>query len=282
MPTDEYITIKEAAQTLNCSARTIRRWVDTGKIDTRIEYQGKQAIRYVRRGDILREAGTIQHREPKEEITEVVTRGTTYDNLVTSIGQVKKVVTGLIWKITAIVAGIIILGGVTGYYLVIGQGKQNRDQMEGVKQKLSQGLSQVQDEVVTGLNATRKGLTEKIEAIRTDTRKANQTTTEIINNQTGEILRTGDRVKAQAAKIEAQTVEIKELRAQLIEFQSDVAGIRALGEQMKAINARLEKMDRELAREEETPARTPAPAAAVPPDQKEEEPEKGGSFTGMF
>jgi len=269
----EWITLKEASRILNCSARTIRRRVDNGKIETRIEYQGKQAIRYVRRGDILREAGTIQHREPKEGITEVVTRGATYDNPMTTLGQVKKVVTGLIWKITAIVAGIIILGGVTTYYLVIGQSNSISGKIEGVKGELSQGLSQVQAAVVTGLNVTRKGLTAEIEEIRIATRTDSQATGEKISRQGEDILRTGDQVTAQAEKIEAQTVEIKELRAAIAELQAGIEVIR-----------------------EEVTRPTPAPAATVPPETVEpvktpapvttSEPpapaEEAGGFLGIF
>jgi predicted RNase H-like nuclease (RuvC/YqgF family) len=159
----------------------------------------------------------------------------------TTLGQVKKVVTGLIWKITAIVAGIITLGGVTTYYLVIGQSNSISGKIEGVKGELSQGLSQVQAAVVTGLNVTRKGLTAEIEEIRTDTREENQITGDKINRQRADILRTGNQVEAQAAKIEAQTVEIKELREAIAELQAGIEVIR-----------------------EEVTRPTPAPAATVP------------------
>ena len=237
----DWITRKQAAQILSCSIRTIQRRIDTGKIETQIEYQGKQAIRYVKRSDILREAGTIQRHEPKEGTTEVVTRGAPYDNHRTTIGQVQKVVTGLIWRAVLILSVIIILGGMTGYYLVTGQSNSISGKIEGVKGELSQGLSQVQAAVVTGLNVTRKGLTAEIEEIRTDTREENQITGDKINRQRADILRTGNQVEAQAAKIEAQTVEIKELREAIAELQAGIEVIR-----------------------EEVTRPTPAPAATVP------------------
>ena len=269
----DWITLKDAAGLLKCSARTIRRRIDAGKIETRIEYQGKQAVRYVRRGDILREAGTIQHHEPNEGITEVVTRGATYDNPMTTIGQVQKVVTGLIWRAVLILSVIIILGGMTGYYLVTGQSNSISGKIEGVKGELSQGLSQVQAAVVTGLNVTRKGLTAEIEEIRTATRTDSQATGEKISRQGEDILRTGDQVTAQAEKIEAQTVEIKELRAAIAELQAGIEVIR-----------------------EEVTRPTPGPAATVPPETGEpvktpapattSEPpapaEEAGGFLGIF
>lgn len=248
----DWITMKDAARILNCSARTIRRRIDTGKIEARIEYQGKQSIRYVRRADILREAGTIQHREPQ---TEVVTRGATFGNPMTSIGQVKKVVTGLIWKMALIVAGIIIIGGVTTYYLVIGQGKSINSSIEGVKSDLSQGLSQVKGDIVTGNKATSEELKLRIEGIRADTREENQITGDKINRQREDILRTGDQVEAQAAKIERQTVEIKELRTAIAGLQAGIEAIR-----------------------EEIIRPTPAPAATAPPEPEEKE----RGFLGIF
>ena len=218
----DWITRKQAAQILSCSIRTIQRRIDTGKIETQIEYQGKQAIRYVKRSDILREAGTIQRHEPKEGITEVVTRGAPYDNHRTTIGQVQKVVTGLIWRAVLILSVIIILGGMTGYYLVTGQSNSISGKIEGVKGE----LSQVKAEVVTGLNATREGLKIQIEGIRTDTREENQITGDKINRQREDILRTGGQVRAQAAKIEAQTAEIKELREAIAEIQAGIKDIR--------------------------------------------------------
>jgi len=265
----EWISIKAAADLLNCSTRTISRWGDAGKIETRVEYQGKQARRYVRQSDIIREAGIIQVKQPKAE---VVTWGGSHRTPANS-GQNLEVVTGLIWKMALILSGIIIIGGVTIYYLVIGHNQKTEAEIRAAMSEVSQGLSQVKRDYVTGNKATGEALTEKIEEIRTATRTDNQATGEKISRQGEDILRTGDQVTAQAEKIEAQTVEIKELRAAIAELQAGIEVIR-----------------------EEVTRPTPAPAATVPPETGEpvktpapattSEPpapaEEAGGFLGIF
>ena len=269
----DWITLKDAAGLLKCSARTIRRRIDAGKIETRIEYQGKQAVRYVRRGDILREAGTIQHHEPNEGITEVVTRGATYDNPMTSIGQVQKVVTGLLWRIALIVAGIIILGGVTTYYLVIGQSNAVKGKIEGIKSELSQGLSQVKGDIVTGSKATREGLKIQIEGIRADTRAENQATAKKISQQGEDITKTGDQVKAQAAKIDKQTAEIEGLQEQVSNQNEAIVSL------MDSIKELIEYK----AKPEATPPATPIPVASpIPIIQPIPTPKEASGFLGIF
>ena len=267
----DWITLKDAAGLLKCSARTIRRRIDAGKIETRIEYQGKQAVRYVRRGDILREAGTIQHHEPNEGITEVVTRGATYDNPMTTIGQVQKVVTGLLWRIALIVAVIIILGGVTTYYLVIGQSNAVKGKIEGIKSELSQGLSQVKGDIVTGSNATREALKADIQEIRADTRAENQTTGKALTEKIEEIRTdsqaTGAIIENQGAKIEAQTAEIEELQKQVSNQNAAIVSL------MDSI--------RELIEHEEKPEAPPA-ATIIPIIQPIQTPEEASGFLGIF
>jgi len=267
----DWITLKDAADLLKCSARTIRRRIDAGKIETRIEYQGKQSIRYVRRGDILREAGTIQHHEPNEGITEVVTRGATYDNPMTTIGQVQKVVTGLLWRIALIVAVIIILGGVTTYYLVIGQSNAVKGKIEGIKSELSQGLSQVKGDIVTGSNATREALKADIQEIRADTRAENQTTGKALTEKIEEIRTdsqaTGAIIENQGAKIEAQTAEIEELQKQVSNQNAAIVSL------MDSI--------RELIEHEEKPEAPPA-ATIIPIIQPIQTPEEASGFLGIF
>ena len=52
----DWITLKQAALLLNCSIKTIRRRVESGKMKSMVEYRGNKAIRLVSREDVLREA----------------------------------------------------------------------------------------------------------------------------------------------------------------------------------------------------------------------------------
>ncbi len=268
----EWITFKEAAQILNCSTRTIRRRMDAGKIETRIEYQGKQSIRYVRRGDILREAGIIQVNHPPAE---VVTRGGSHRTEEIE-GQNLKVVTGLIWKAVLILSVIIILGGVTAYYFVIGQGQQTETEIKAARAEISgimSEVSQVKQDYVTGNQATREALKADIEAIRADTRAEDQTTGAKIENQAAEIRQTGDRVKIQAEKIDKQTTEIEALKK---EVSNQNAAIISLMDSIRELIEHKEKP-------EAPPAATPIPAATIIPIiQPIQTPEPESGFLGIF
>lgn len=208
----EWVTLSEAARLLKCSKRTIRRRVDNGELESRIDYQGKQPVRTIKRADILKAEGTVQRREPK---TELVTRGGTYDNPELVIGQAKKFVTGLVKKLAYFIAAIAVVGGVTTYFLVIGQEKRIAEEIGSVRGGLVTGLSQAKEEFVTGLNHTREGLTAEIGTLRTaaeaDTRERER------------------QLKAQAEQIDRQREEIGELRAEIAGL---IAGVDALREEL--------------------------------------------------
>lgn len=209
---EDWLTLSQAAALLNCSRRTIRRRVDSGELDSRVDYQGKQPVRTVRRADILKAAGVIQRREPT---TEIVARGATSDNADFVIGQATKVVTGLVRKLAWFALGLVILGGVTVTFIVIGQARRVREEVGG---GLSQGLSLVRGEFVTGLEDTRAGLTAEIRTLRAaaeaESRKAAGRETE-----RAAIL------EAQAGIMAQQNAEIERLHAEIAGL---IAGVDAL------------------------------------------------------
>ncbi len=55
-----WIPLKEAAQMLGCSVKTIRRRIKGGTWRSMIEYQGQKAIRLVAREDVLKESSSLR------------------------------------------------------------------------------------------------------------------------------------------------------------------------------------------------------------------------------
>lgn len=208
------MTLTEAAALLRCAKRTVRRRVDAGELASRVEYQGKQAVRLVNREDLRRVAGTVQRREPK---TEIVTRGATGDNAEFVIRQTTKVVTGYLRKVGCFVLGFVVLGGVVTSFVVIRQGKTLRAELEGAAADLSQGvvigLSQVQAGFASGLNETKAGLTGELSTLRQVVEADSKAAAE--------------RLTVQAETIERQNREIAELRGQVAGL---VAGVEAIRE----------------------------------------------------
>lgn len=57
---ETWVTLRQAARMLNCSIKTIRRRVESGKLRSMVEYQGSRAIRLVARDDVLRDAPPLE------------------------------------------------------------------------------------------------------------------------------------------------------------------------------------------------------------------------------
>ncbi len=55
----KWITLKEAARLLNCSVKTIRRRVESGKMKSIVEYHGQKAIRLVAESDVMEEVTSL-------------------------------------------------------------------------------------------------------------------------------------------------------------------------------------------------------------------------------
>jgi len=70
MSSEDWVTLKEAAQMLNCSVKTVRRRVTEGKLHSTVEYQGNRAIRLVSRRDVLAEAPPIEALLPPGQFSE--------------------------------------------------------------------------------------------------------------------------------------------------------------------------------------------------------------------
>lgn len=61
--TPQWLTLKEAALLLNCSVKTVRRRIDSGKWRSIVEYKGRKAIRLVSREDVLSETSFLNIRQ---------------------------------------------------------------------------------------------------------------------------------------------------------------------------------------------------------------------------
>ncbi len=59
--TVKWITLKEAARLLNCSVKTIRRRVESGKMKSIVEYHGQKAIRLVAESDVMDEVTSLPY-----------------------------------------------------------------------------------------------------------------------------------------------------------------------------------------------------------------------------
>ncbi len=67
---ETWVTLRQAARMLNCSIKTIRRRVESGKLRSMVEYQGSRAIRLVARDDVLRDAPPLEALLPPGSLPE--------------------------------------------------------------------------------------------------------------------------------------------------------------------------------------------------------------------
>ncbi len=212
---EKWITLTEAAEVLNCSKRTIRRRVDAGELESRVEYHGKQPVRTVRSEDLLRAGGAVQVRQPGRGAVTRGAKGVTGGG----IGQEIKVVTGWIKRAALFSAAIIVLLGVTGYFLVTGQTKLIQERVESIGGNLSQGLLQVRSEVDAGIRTTESELSARIGELRTAAEAGSQATGERIGQ-------TASQVEAQAEEIRQQSQEIAALRSEIAALMTGIGELR--------------------------------------------------------
>jgi len=275
MPTDN-LTIKQAARLLGVHHITVRRWIKTGKIKATWEYEGDQGKRLISRGQVIEllekqgkttpESGQLDQVE-KDQVALSINKVNVYLKHLFKVEresrsiELRNAIASLSVKLF-IAIGIVLIAGIAITLSIA--------YIAGVKQEANQKV--LKGEMFKGFAYLKEGQKSNQESLKTTMTEELATASKQIRDLVSADQKTRQELlEAAQAGDRATRGEIETLR-ESVEAQS--AGIWALAEQMRVINARLEKME-----EEPTPA--PVTTLSPAPSTKGEKEESSG-FLGIF
>ena len=275
MPTDN-LTIKQAARLLGVHHITVRRWIKTGKIKATWEYEGDQGKRLISRDQVIelleKQGKTTPESGQLEKVKEAqvalsINKVNVYLKHLFKVEresrsiELRNAIASLSVKLF-IAIGIVLIAGIAITLSIA--------YIAGVKQEANQKV--LKGEMFKGFAYLKEGQKSNQESLKTTMTEELATASKQIRDLVSADQKTRQELlEAAQAGDRATRGEIETLR-ESVEAQS--AGIWALAEQMRVINARLEKME-----EEPTPA--PVTTLSPAPSTKGEKEESSG-FLGIF
>ncbi len=264
---NQWITLRQAARLLGCSARTIRRRFEDGTFATRIEYQGKQMIRLVSRQDVMKAAGKVRVNKLAEKSS-----GPTPNSLPVTLGGITdNIQRSIVRRIDTLgkrlLIGGVITAGLTAAAIFIFVNRQSKilaDKIGGVQVVLSGGMSEMKEELGGTIGELKRVSSEKMDSLRRELSDELRRIEETRETDLAEIRQKADRARTEAREAGSELVLTR------MKTAANNSRVAELENKIVDLQASLDSLQENIGRMQNAPPPSPAdPPAEINKNETE-------------